>query len=100
VQTQKKTGFVKTIERLPGAERNLAHYPKLLEAAAFIEQSFEAVGCRLVRQEYEAQGQRFANLEVELLGQIARRRSSLSVPTTIPSAAHRGPTIMPQALQH
>ena len=59
------------IERLAGeiGERNFEHYPKLLEAAAFIEQSFEAVGYRPVRQEYEAQGQRFANIEVELLGQ-------------------------------
>jgi Zn-dependent M28 family amino/carboxypeptidase len=59
------------IERLAGeiGERNFEHYRKLLEAAAFIEQSFQAVGYRPVRQEYEAQGQRFANIEVELLGQ-------------------------------
>jgi Zn-dependent M28 family amino/carboxypeptidase len=47
----------------------LSTSPKLLEAAAFIERSFQAVGYRPVRQEYEAQGQRFANIEVELLGQ-------------------------------
>ena len=59
------------IERLAGeiGERTFEHYRKLLEAAAFIEQSFQAVGYRPVRQEYEAQGQRFANIEVELLGQ-------------------------------
>lgn len=59
------------IERLAGeiGERKFEHYRKLLEAAAFIEQSFQAVGYKPVRQEYEAQGQGFANIEVELLGQ-------------------------------
>jgi Zn-dependent M28 family amino/carboxypeptidase len=59
------------IDRLAGeiGERNFEHYSKLLEAAAFIEHSFEEVGYRSMRQEYEARGMRFANIEVELQGQ-------------------------------
>jgi Zn-dependent M28 family amino/carboxypeptidase len=59
------------IDRLAGeiGERNLQHYPRLLEAAAFIEHSFEEMGYRPMRQEYEAQGMRFANIEVEFRGQ-------------------------------
>lgn len=88
-------------ERLAGEidERNFEHYPKLLEAAAFIEQSFEAVGYRPVRQEYEAQGQRFANIEVELLGQDRPQEVLVVGAHYDTSVARRGPTIMPQALR-
>jgi Zn-dependent M28 family amino/carboxypeptidase len=63
------------IAKLAGeiGERNLDHYPKLLEAAAFIEDSFQQAGYKPMRQEYEARGLRFANLEVEVQGQDSPR---------------------------
>jgi hypothetical protein len=90
------------IERLAGeiGERNCEYYPKLLEAAAFIEQSFEAAGYRPVRQEYEAQGQRFANIEVELLGQDYPQEILVVGAHYDTERGSPGATIMPQALRH
>lgn len=89
------------IERLAGeiGERNFEHYRKLLEAAAFIEQSFQAVGYRPVRQEYEAQGQRFATIEVELLGQDRPQEILIVGAHYDTERGSPGLTITPQALR-
>lgn len=50
-------------------ERNVYCYPKLCEAAAFIEESFRQSGYRPVRQEYEARDKKFFNIEVEIRGE-------------------------------
>lgn len=59
------------IDRLASSigERNIYRYPKLCEAAAFIEQSFLNAGYQPRRQEYQARGKTFANIEAELTGQ-------------------------------
>jgi hypothetical protein len=50
-------------------ERNLGRYPKLVEAAAFIEKSFIGAGYeRVERQSYEVRGRKCDNLAVELAG--------------------------------
>src|ERR1041385_7002581 len=58
------------VERLAGTigERNIYCYPKLVEAAEFIEESFRQSGFTPKRQEYSAAGHSFANIEVEVLG--------------------------------
>lgn len=50
-------------------ERNVYCYPKLCEAAAFIEQSFREAGYQPTRYEYHARGKSFANIEAEIRGQ-------------------------------
>jgi acetylornithine deacetylase/succinyl-diaminopimelate desuccinylase-like protein len=50
-------------------ERNVYCYPKLCEAAAFIEQSFRDAGYQPTRQEYQAGGRSFANIQAEIRGQ-------------------------------
>ena len=50
-------------------ERNVYCYPKLSEAAAFIEQSFRDAGYEPTRHEYQAQDKSFANIEAEIRGQ-------------------------------
>jgi hypothetical protein len=60
----------KDVERLAGeiGERSMAKYAKLVEAAAFIEKSFQADGFQVGRQTYEVRGRKCANLEVEIKG--------------------------------
>jgi Zn-dependent M28 family amino/carboxypeptidase len=60
-----------TVDALAGAigERNVYCYPKLCEAAAFVEQSFRDAGYEPTRHEYQAQDKSFANIEVEIRGQ-------------------------------
>jgi Zn-dependent M28 family amino/carboxypeptidase len=50
-------------------ERNVYCYPKLCEAAAFIEQSFRDAGYEPTRHEYQAHDKSFANIEAEIRGQ-------------------------------
>ncbi len=59
------------IARLAGAigERNFYRYPKLCEAAEFIEQAFRESGYEPMRQEYKVRDRSFANIEAELKGQ-------------------------------
>lgn len=49
-------------------ERNIRHYAKLMEAAAFLEKSLTAAGYKVERQSYEVKGQTCFNLEVEIKG--------------------------------
>lgn len=49
-------------------ERNLYNNTKLLEAATFVEQSFQEAGYKPWRQEYEARGMDFMNIEAEIVG--------------------------------
>jgi Zn-dependent M28 family amino/carboxypeptidase len=60
------------IDRLASTigERNIYCYPKLCEAAAFIEQSLLDSGYQPRRQEYQAKGKTFANIEAEITGQV------------------------------
>jgi Zn-dependent M28 family amino/carboxypeptidase len=60
------------IDRLASSigERNIYCYPKLCEAAAFIEQSLLNTGYQPRRQEYQAKDKSFANIEAEITGQV------------------------------
>jgi Zn-dependent M28 family amino/carboxypeptidase len=49
-------------------ERNLQSYPRLVQAAAFIEQEFRKAGYEVARQEYEVLGMKCHNIEVEIRG--------------------------------
>src|SRR5262249_36743500 len=49
-------------------ERNLRHYAKLMEAAAFVENSLTAAGYQVERQTYDVKGQACVNLQVEIKG--------------------------------
>lgn len=49
-------------------ERNLARYPRLLEAARYIETELQDGGWRVRRDSYELQGKNCSNLEAELPG--------------------------------
>jgi acetylornithine deacetylase/succinyl-diaminopimelate desuccinylase-like protein len=68
---RQEEGLRQYIDRLASSigERNIYRYPKLCEAAAFIEQSFLDAGYQPRRQEYQARGKRFANIEAEITGQ-------------------------------
>ena len=58
------------VQKLAGdiGERNVENYPKLVEAADWIEQSFAAAGYRVRRDSYLVSDKRCDNLEVELRG--------------------------------
>src|SRR5438128_2728443 len=58
------------VEKLAGeiGERSVPRYAKLVEAAAFIEKSFQADGFQVGRQNYDVRGRTCANLEIELAG--------------------------------
>jgi Zn-dependent M28 family amino/carboxypeptidase len=60
-----------TVDALAGGigERNVYCYPKLCDAAAFIEGSFRDAGYEPTCQEYQARGKSFANIEAEIAGQ-------------------------------
>ena len=69
---RQEEGLRQYIDRLASSigERNIYCYPKLCEAAAFIEQSFVDAGYQPRRQEYQAKGKNFANIEAEVAGQV------------------------------
>ncbi|HEX4666895.1 MAG TPA: M28 family peptidase [Chthoniobacterales bacterium] len=58
------------VQKLGGeiGERNLAHYPKLLEAAHYIEDALFAAGWKVERDTYEVQGKPCHNLAAKLDG--------------------------------
>jgi Zn-dependent M28 family amino/carboxypeptidase len=58
------------VQKLGGeiGERNVAHYPRLLEAAQYIESSLAQSGYQVRRDNYEVQSKLCSNLEVELGG--------------------------------
>jgi hypothetical protein len=58
------------VQKLGGeiGERNLAHYPRLLQAAQYIEDSLAHSGYHVRRDNYEVQGKTCSNLEVEVSG--------------------------------
>ena len=60
------------VQKLGGeiGERNMARYPRLLEAAEYIESQLSAAGWKVRRDSYELQGKRCDNLEVELPGVV------------------------------
>jgi hypothetical protein len=49
-------------------ERNLAHYPRLLQAAQYIQDTLAHSGYEVRRDNYEVQGKTCSNLEVEVRG--------------------------------
>ncbi len=62
--------LVAHVQKLAGGigERNLSHYPRLLEAAQYIETDLTGAGYRVRRDNYEVEGKTCSNLEVELGG--------------------------------
>jgi len=58
------------VKRLAGAigERNLDHFAKLVEAAAFIEAEFKQAGYQTARQSFDTRGRGCDNIEAELAG--------------------------------
>ena len=58
------------VQKLAGeiGERNLAHYPRLVEAAHYIETELTGAGYQVRRDSYEIEGKTCSNLEVELGG--------------------------------
>ncbi len=60
----------KDVEKLAReiGDRSLPRYAKLVEAAAFIEKSFQADGFQVSRQTYQVKGRTCANLEIEIAG--------------------------------
>jgi hypothetical protein len=60
------------VEKLAGdiGERNLQHYPELLEAADYIEAELTAAGYEAARQEYKTRGYACYNLEAQLRGAV------------------------------
>ncbi len=58
------------VQKLGGeiGERNMARYPRLLEAAEYIESQLSTAGWKVRRDSYEVQGKSCHNLEVELPG--------------------------------
>ncbi len=58
------------VEQLAGkiGERNLDHYPQLVEAANFIERQFTAAGYKPKRQNFDVHGKSCDNIEAELPG--------------------------------
>ena len=62
--------LVAHVQKLAGeiGERNLAHYPRLAEAAHYIETELTGAGYQVRRDSYEIEGKTCSNLEVELGG--------------------------------
>ena len=62
--------LVAHVQKLAGeiGERNLAHYPRLTEAAHYIETELTGAGYQVRRDNYEIEGKTCSNLEVELGG--------------------------------
>ena len=62
--------LARDVQKLGGeiGERNLAHYPRLLKAAQYIEDSLAHSGYHVRRDNYEVQGKTCSNLEVEVSG--------------------------------
>ena len=62
--------LVAHVQKLAGeiGERNLAHYPRLTEAAHYIETELTAAGYQVRRDNYEIEGKTCSNLETELGG--------------------------------
>ena len=62
--------LVAHVQKLAGeiGERNLSHYPRLLEAAHYIETELTGAGYQVRRDSYEIEGKTCSNLEVELGG--------------------------------
>ncbi len=58
------------VEKLAGeiGDRSMPNYPKLVEAAAFVEKSFQAAGYTVGRQTYEVKGRDAVNLDAERHG--------------------------------
>jgi hypothetical protein len=49
-------------------ERNVFHYPKLVQAAEYIGETLSEAGYKIARQEYDVAGQVCANIEAEVRG--------------------------------
>jgi hypothetical protein len=62
--------LVADVQELAGniGERNLPHYPALVEAADFIEKSFRDSGLQPRRDSYDVHGKECHNIEVEIRG--------------------------------
>src|SRR4051794_197998 len=62
--------LVADVQELAGkiGERNLPHYPALLAAAEFIEDSFRNSGLQPRRDSYDVHGKQCHNIEVEIRG--------------------------------
>ena len=62
--------LVAHVQKLAGeiGERNLSHYPRLAEAAHYIETELTGAGYQVRRDSYEIEGKTCSNLEVELGG--------------------------------
>ena len=62
--------LVAHVQKLAGeiGERNLSHYPRLLEAAQYVETELTGAGYQVRRDSYEIEGKTCSNLEVELGG--------------------------------
>src|SRR3954470_2522395 len=58
------------VQELAGniGERNLPHYPALLQSAEFIENSFRHAGLEPRRDSYDVHGKECHNIEVEIRG--------------------------------
>lgn len=69
-ETALRAELVAHVQKLGGeiGERNLARYPRLVEASEYIESQLSAAGWKVRRDNYELQGKRCDNLEVELPG--------------------------------
>lgn len=62
--------LVADVQELAGniGERNLPHYPALLQAGEFIEKSFRASGLESRRDSYDVRGKQCHNIEAEIRG--------------------------------
>jgi len=62
--------LVAHVQKLAGeiGERNLSHYPRLLEAAQYIETDLNRAGYQVRRDNYEIESKTFSNLEAQLGG--------------------------------
>lgn len=58
------------VQKLAGeiGERNMSHYPALLQAAEFIEKAFSDAGLQPRRDSYEIRGRACHNIEAEIAG--------------------------------
>lgn len=70
VETTLRDELAAHVQELGGkiGERNLSHYPRLLEAAQYIETDLTDAGYQVRRDNYEVQGKTCSNLEAELGG--------------------------------
>jgi Zn-dependent M28 family amino/carboxypeptidase len=68
-----RSELVADVQKLAGeiGERNLSRYPKLQEAADYIEDQLSAASWKVRRESYEVNGKRCDNIEAELVGDSA-----------------------------